>query len=94
MFFLLDFSFLVRISFMEIYNEEVRDLLGHDQKARLELKERPDIGVYVKDLTSYAVNNADDMDRLMTVGNKNRVVCALRLLLFSPATVSALSKCR
>ena len=35
------------------------------------VSERPDIGVYVKDLSAYGVNNADDMDRIMTLGNKN-----------------------
>jgi len=32
---------LVRVSYLEIYNEEVRDLLGKDQSLRLEVKERP-----------------------------------------------------
>ena len=36
------------------------------------MKERPDIGVYVKDLSSYVMNNADDLDKTMTLGNKNR----------------------
>ncbi|XP_075248728.1 kinesin-like protein KIF3A isoform X2 [Convolutriloba macropyga] len=72
-------QFLVRVSYLEIYNEEVRDLLGKDQNRRLEVKERPDIGVYVKDLSTFAVNNADDMDRIMTLGNKNRVVGATNM---------------
>lgn len=38
------------------------------------MKERPDIGVYVKDLSAYVVNNADDMEKTMTLGNKNRKV--------------------
>lgn len=63
--------FLVRVSYLEIYNEEVRDLLGSDQTGRLEVKERPDTGVYVKDLSAFSVHNADDMDRIMNVGNKN-----------------------
>lgn len=29
--------FLVRVSYLEIYNEEVRDLLGKDQMQRLEV---------------------------------------------------------
>ena len=57
---------------MEIYNEEVRDLLRQDQSVRLEVKERPDVGVYVKDLLTHVVHNADEMDRIMTLGNKNR----------------------
>nr|CAD7459265.1 unnamed protein product [Timema tahoe] len=69
-------KFLVRVAHIEIYNEEVRDLLGKDQSARLEVKERPDIGVYIKDLSGYVVNNADDMERIMTLGNKNRMVGA------------------
>ncbi len=34
----------------QIYNEEVRDLLGEDTKARLDLKEHPDKGVFVQGL--------------------------------------------
>jgi len=30
--------FLVRVSYLEIYNEEVRDLLGKDQTQRLEVR--------------------------------------------------------
>lgn len=37
-----------------------------------QVKERPDVGVYIKDLSGYVVNNADDMDRIMTLGHKNR----------------------
>lgn len=37
-----------------------------------QVKERPDVGVYIKDLPGYVVYNADDMDRFMTLGNKNR----------------------
>jgi len=38
----------------------------------IQVKERPDVGVYIKDLSGYVVNNADDMDRIMTLGHKNR----------------------
>lgn len=78
-----DVRFLVRVSYLEIYNEEVRDLLGKDQLQQLEVKERPDVGVYVKDLSAFVVNNADDMDRIMTLGNKNRSVGATNMNLHS-----------
>ncbi len=64
--------FLVRVSYLEIYNEEVRDLLAKDQSQHLDVKERPDIGVYVKDLSSVVCHSADDMERIMTLGNRNR----------------------
>ena len=52
-----DLQFLVRASYLEIYNEEIRDLLSKDPKSNLELKENMDSGVYVKDLTSFVVKN-------------------------------------
>ncbi|XP_076059316.1 kinesin-like protein 64D isoform X2 [Oratosquilla oratoria] len=74
-----DKKFLVRVSYLEIYNEEVRDLLRQDQSVRLEVKERPDVGVYVKDLITHVVHNADEMDKIMTLGNKNRAVGATNM---------------
>ncbi|XP_034445497.1 kinesin-like protein KIF3A [Hippoglossus hippoglossus] len=74
-----DTRFLVSVSYLEIYNEKVRDLLGKDQMQRLEVKERPEVGVYIKYLSAYVVNNADDMDRIMTMGHKNRSVGATNM---------------
>lgn len=68
---------------MEIYNEEVRDLLGKELNKSLEVKERADIGVFVKDLSGYVVHNADDLDNIMKLGNKNRVVGATKMNLES-----------
>ena len=52
--------FLVTTSYLEIYNEEVRDLLGKDTKAALPLKEDPERGVYVKGLTLNVVGSTED----------------------------------
>ena len=41
-------KYLVHASYLEIYNEEIRDLLGDDIKKKLDLKEHPERGVYVK----------------------------------------------
>ena len=43
------------------------------------MKERPDVGVYVKDLSAFVVNNADDMDKVMTMGNKHRMVGSTKM---------------
>jgi hypothetical protein len=40
-------KYLVHASYLEIYNEDIHDLLGTDVKKKLELKEHPDKGVYV-----------------------------------------------
>ncbi len=57
----------MRASYLEIYNEEIRDLLSKDPKNRLELKESVDSGVYVKDLTSCVVNSVAEIDHVMQV---------------------------
>ena len=69
-------KFLVSVSYLEIYNEEIRDLLSREKggKRGLELKEHPDRGVYVKDLSTYVVKSVDEMDQLMNLGNGNRSV--------------------
>ena len=65
-------EFLVRASYLEIYNEDVRDLLSKQTTNKLELKETPESGVYVKDLTSYVVKTVRECDKLRDFGAKNR----------------------
>ena len=67
-----DLQFLVRASYLEIYNEEIRDLLSKDPKNSLDCKENIDTGVYVKDLTSFVVKNVNEIDHVMQAGKKNR----------------------
>ncbi|KAH9069113.1 hypothetical protein Ae201684P_004807 [Aphanomyces euteiches] len=67
---------LVRASYLEIYNEEIRDLLSKDPRAGLDLKENVDSGVYVKNLTAQVVKDAAEIDAVMQQGKKNRSVGA------------------
>ncbi len=69
-------QFMVRCSYLEIYNEEIRDLLAKDPESRLELKENADHAVYVKDLTTMVVKNSAEMEKVLTIGRKNRVTGA------------------
>ncbi|RDD45025.1 Kinesin-like protein KIF17 [Trichoplax sp. H2] len=69
-------KYLIRASYLEIYNETIRDLLAKDVKNNLEVKEHPEKGVYVKDLLSIPVYSTIDMERLMNIGGKNRSVGA------------------
>jgi len=41
--------------------EEIRDLLGIDAMKKLELREHPDHGVYVNELTQCNVTNAAEI---------------------------------
>ena len=40
----------------------------------LQVKERPDVGVYVKDLSTFVVKNPEQMDKIMSRGAKNRAL--------------------
>ena len=66
--------YLVKASYLEIYMEDVRDLLAKDQTKNLELKERPDTGVYVKDLSTFVCKSISEIEHVMNVGNQNRSV--------------------
>ncbi|KAM4587766.1 kinesin-like protein KIF17 isoform 2-T4 [Odontesthes bonariensis] len=67
-------KFLVRASYLEIYNEEIRDLLGSDTKQRMELKEHPEHGVYVRDLSMHTVHSVGECERIIEQGWGNRAV--------------------
>ncbi|XP_066462385.1 kinesin-like protein KIF17 isoform X1 [Eleutherodactylus coqui] len=67
-------KFLVRASYLEIYNEEIRDLLGEDTKHKLELKEHPDKGVYVRALSQHTVHSVTECEKIMDMGWRNRSV--------------------
>ena len=67
--------FLVRCSFVEIYNEEVRDLLTKNDKA-LDVREDPKKGTFVKDLSYVTLSNTKDISKCLDRGNANRHVGA------------------
>ena len=73
-----DLSFKVEFSFMEIYNEQVRDLLTVNPKKRKELKVREHkvLGPYVEGLTKLAVADYASIETLMHEGNKSRTTAA------------------
>lgn len=72
-----DTKFLVRASYLEIYNEEIRDLLAPGTKiTKLELHEHPEKGVYVDGLSYHKMVNTRDLERIMELGSKNRSVGA------------------
>nr|CEL64362.1 TPA: Kinesin-ii motor protein, related [Neospora caninum Liverpool] len=68
--------YLVQASFLEIYNEEIRDLLAKNPKGRLELKDHPGSGVYVKGLSSFVVKGVEELQEAMLAGQRNRKVGA------------------
>ncbi|XP_026880523.2 kinesin family member 3Cb [Electrophorus electricus] len=67
-------QYLVRVSYLEIYQDEIRDLLCKDNCKKLELKENPELGVYVKDLSSVVTKSIKEIEHVMNLGNQSRSV--------------------
>ncbi|CAO1400372.1 unnamed protein product [Diamesa serratosioi] len=71
-----EIRYLVLVSYLEIYNENVRDLLNNDASNNLKLKENPSDGVIVENLSEYPVHNVAECENLLLAGAKNRKVGA------------------
>jgi len=59
-------QYLVRVSYLEIYNEEIKDLMSK-KPSKLELRDK-DTGVYVKDLSTFVVKTPADMLKVYEEG--------------------------
>lgn len=69
-------SCTVEVSYLEIYNERVRDLLNPSTKGNLKVREHPSTGPYVEDLAKLVVRSFQEIQHLMDEGNKARTVAA------------------
>ncbi len=76
-----DVQYSVEVSYMEIYCERVRDLLNPKNKTNLRVREHPLLGPYVEDLSKLAVESFKDINDLIDVGNKARLVLTFILFL-------------
>ncbi|KAI7905643.1 uncharacterized protein BX663DRAFT_500459 [Cokeromyces recurvatus] len=72
-------TYRVEVSYIEIYNEKVRDLLNPKNKGNLKVREHPSLGPYVEDLSRLVVRSFDDINDLMDEGNKARTVAATNM---------------
>uniref|UniRef100_A0A673MY89 Kinesin-like protein KIF13B n=1 Tax=Sinocyclocheilus rhinocerous TaxID=307959 RepID=A0A673MY89_9TELE len=72
--------FTVEVSYMEIYNEKVRDLLDpKGSRQALRVREHKVLGPYVDGLSRLAVESYKDIESLMSEGNKSRTVAATNM---------------
>jgi len=76
----------IRVSLLEIYNEEIRDMLserGPDglplSSGKLQVRESKEGGMHVPGLVSEAVGNAGEVVNLMGKGYKNRTTFATNM---------------
>ena len=74
----IDREYEIKVSFLEIYNENIRDLIEAQNEVRpeddnyLDLREDPQLGACVAGLKEIEVNSAQEILSLLIHGNGNR----------------------
>ncbi|KAI9571537.1 kinesin heavy chain [Boletus coccyginus] len=71
-------EYMVKVSYMEIYLERIRDLLA-PQNDNLQVHEEKSRGVYVKNLSDYYVSSAREVYEIMRQGGAARVVTSTNM---------------
>ncbi|XP_078674313.1 kinesin-like protein KIF16B isoform X2 [Branchiostoma floridae x Branchiostoma belcheri] len=77
-------SYRTEVSYLEIYNERVRDLLRTPRKGMaaghtLKVREHPKEGPYVQDLSKHLVQDYGDIEQLMDRGNSIRTTASTNM---------------
>ena len=78
-------SYTVRVSYFEVYNEHVRDLLSPSRPSNsghpyyLKIREHPTEGPYIKDLTDLPVKNYAELLRFMRTGDASRTTASTKM---------------
>ena len=74
-------TYNVHVSYFEIYNEHVKDLLTPRTNTPnyLKIRESKSDGVYVQNLTDEPVRCYDDIERLMKMGDMNRTTASTKM---------------
>jgi len=73
-----DRDYVLQVSVIEVYNEEVRDLLSKKDDARLMIREDPGSGVFVGAVRREA-NSLNKLLAILSGGERNRVVARTAL---------------
>ena len=71
-------DFMITVSFLEIYNEEIKDLLNPSSK-QMKIRENKDKGIYVEGLCEVVVKEPRGVLELIEQGNVVRRVAATQM---------------
>ena len=64
-------DYIIKLWYIEIYNEKIKDLLVNNND-NLELREDPNRGIIINNVTELITNSSEDILNLLKMGNKNR----------------------
>ncbi|KAG6609661.1 kinesin family member 3 [Phytophthora cinnamomi] len=73
-----DLEFIVRVSYVEIYMEKIRDLLK-PTSTNLNVRESRERGVWIAGATEVCCASVEEMQDVMRLGGANRVISSTRM---------------
>ena len=68
-------NYKIELSYLEIYSENVRDLLSIENKS-LKVRQHPELGPYVEGLSQILVENYNNAKKLIDQGTKERIIAS------------------
>ena len=71
-------KYIVKVSYSEIYNETVNDLIDSSKK-NLEIRESAPKGIFVNNLSEITVTNVEKAMQLLNKGESNRIIAETKL---------------
>ena len=71
-------KYVVKVSYTEIYNETVNDLIDTSKK-NLEIRESSQKGIFVNNLSEITVTNVEKAMQLLNKGESNRIIAETKL---------------
>lgn len=71
-------KFLIEVSYLEIYNENINDLLNPSTE-KLNIRENPKLGIYVEGLSHFIVNSPEQLTQYIDQGNNVRKVASTNM---------------
>ncbi|XP_022791929.1 kinesin-like protein KIF15 [Stylophora pistillata] len=72
-------DYKVTMSYLQIYQEKIYDLLNSTNKVELSLREHPVKGVYVENLTEFVVRSPSEVLHLLAVGKKRLIFAETKM---------------
>lgn len=74
----LEIEFTVKVSFIEIYMEKIKDLIDIS-RVNLQIHESKEKGIYIENLSEYYVSNEQELLDYIKIGNQNRTIASTNM---------------
>ena len=88
-----EYEYSLQISYLEVYNERVIDLLSKEKQESLSVLEDPNLGVVIPGLKAIKVSKLEEAVALILMGNERRTMATTHSNQFSSRSHAILQIC-